>query len=91
MNKQKLIEKLFDTGFFKTKVDAEEACELVFTSIKEEVKNGEKVSIAGFGIFQKRAVAPRVARNPKTGETVQVPAGSKVKFSVAKAFKEFIQ
>lgn len=91
MNKQKLIEKLYNTGFFKSKVDAEEACDVVFNSIKESVKNGEKVSLAGFGIFQKKIANARVGRNPKTGEAVQVPAHTKVKFSVAKAFKEFIQ
>lgn len=91
MNKIILVEKLFNTGIFKTKVDAEEACDLVFQSIKEAVKKGDKVSIGGFGIFQKKIANSRTARNPKTGEKVQVPACSKVKFSVGKAFKEFIQ
>jgi len=91
MNKQKLIEELYSKGFFNTKTDAENACDFVFDSIKESVKKGEKVSIAGFGIFQKKVAGPRTARNPKTGEKVQVPACSKVKFSVGKTFKEFIQ
>lgn len=91
MNKVQLIDKLFNTGIFKTKVEAEEACDLVFQSIKEAVKNGDKVSIGGFGIFQKKIANARTARNPKTGESVQVPSCAKVKFSVGKAFKEFIQ
>lgn len=91
MNKLALIETLYNSGIFKTKMDAEEACDLVFQSIKEAVKNGDKVSIGGFGIFQKKIANARTARNPKTGEVVQVPSCSKVKFSVGKAFKEFIQ
>lgn len=91
MNKQALIEKIFESGLCTTKTNAEEVCNIVFDSIKESVKNGDKVSIAGFGIFQKKVAGPRTARNPKTGEKVQVPACSKVKFSVGKTFKEFIQ
>lgn len=91
MNKQKLIEEIYSKGLCSTKVDAEAVCDFVFDSIKESVKKGEKVSIGGFGIFQKKFANARTARNPKTGETVKVEACAKVKFSVGKAFKEFIQ
>lgn len=91
MNKVQLIEKLFATGSFSTKSAAEEACDLVFDSIKEAVKKGEKVSIGGFGIFSKKHANARTARNPKTGESVQVAAHSKVKFQVAKSFKDSVK
>ena len=73
MNKQALVEKIVESGLCATKINAEEVCNLVFDSIKEAVKNGDKVSIAGLVSFKKKVVGPRTARNPKTGEKVQVP------------------
>lgn len=89
MNKQDLAQKLSD-HISVSKAEAERIVEFVFDSIKESVSEGDKVSIAGFGIFNKKISAPRVARNPKTGEKVDVPATSKVKFSVGKTFKQLL-
>lgn len=89
MNKQDLAQKLSDQ-FSVSKAEGERIVDFVFDSIKESVSEGDKVSIAGFGIFNKKISAPRVARNPKTGEKVDVPATSKVKFSAGKVFKEFL-
>ena len=47
---------------------------------------GEKVSVPGFGAFIKQEKPAHTARNPKTGEPVQVPASKKVKFKVSKEF-----
>lgn len=89
MNKQEIVEKL-SKEFPYSKAELERINDFIFDSIKEAVGNGDKVSIAGFGIFNKKVSAPRLARNPKTGEKVKVPATSKVKFSAGKVFKEFL-
>jgi DNA-binding protein HU-beta len=60
----------------------------VFDAIKAEVKNGGKVDIYGFGSFQAAERSARTARNPQTGETIQVAAKKAVKFKASKNFKD---
>lgn len=60
----------------------------VFDAIKAEVKNGGKVDIYGFGSFQIAERSARTARNPQTGETIQVAAKKAVKFKASKNFKD---
>jgi len=62
----------------------------VFETIKKEVAAGEKVDIAGFGSFSVADRAARTARNPQTGETIQVAAKKAVKFKVSKTFKDAV-
>jgi len=90
MNKATLVEN-YHSKFGGTKADAESAIDFVFDSIKEAILAGEKVSLAGFGIFTKKEVKARTARNPRTGELVEVASHSKVKFAVAKAFKDAVK
>lgn len=89
MNKASLVEKIQDdTG--TTRSEAERVVELLFDSIIEEVKKGETVSIAGFGIFEAKERAARMGRNPKTGEAIQIKASVSPKFRAAKAFKDSV-
>ena len=89
MNKANLVEKIQDdTG--NTRSEAERIVETVFNTIIDEVKKGETVSIAGFGIFEARERAARTGRNPKTGETIQIKASVSPKFRAAKAFKDAV-
>jgi DNA-binding protein HU-beta len=60
-------------------------------AIVSELKNGGEVSIAGLGIFKTKTRAARTARNPRTGETVQVPTMRVPKFQPAKALKEAVK
>ena len=66
----------------------DKALKSVFEAIKNEVASGNKVDIAGFGSFQIADRAARTARNPKTGEAIQVAAKKAVKFKVSKTFKD---
>lgn len=91
MNKADLSAKVFDSGLVQTKVAAENVVELIIESVRESVRNGDKVSIAGLGIFQKKEVKAREARNPRTGETVKVAQHGKVKFTPAKSFKDLVK
>lgn len=90
MNKQALIEAVHET-LGDTKASAERAVDTVFNSIVETIKKGEEVSIAGFGIFSAKERAARTARNPRTGETIQVPAMRVPKFRAAKALKDAVK
>lgn len=89
MNKANLVEKIQDdTG--STRSEAERIVETIFDCIIDEVKQGETVSIAGFGIFEAKERAARTGRNPKTGETIQIKASTSPKFRAAKAFKDAV-
>ena len=70
-----------------TKVQAEQAVDTVINSIIDSLKKGDEVSIAGLGIFSVKERAARDARNPRTGETIKVPAMKVPKFRAAKALK----
>jgi len=90
MNKQAIVEAV--NGVLNTtKVQAEQIVDKVFDSIVASLKKGEEVSIAGLGIFSVKARAARDARNPRTGETVKVPAMNVPKFRAAKALKDAVK
>lgn len=74
-----------------TKVQAEEVVDVVLNSIVNTLKKGEEVSIAGLGIFSVKQRAARQARNPRTGETIQVAAMKVPKFRAAKALKDAVK
>ena len=60
----------------------------IFESIKEALVRGEKIEIRGFGNFKPKNRRPRRARNPKTGEKVEVPEKRVLHFKVGKALRE---
>lgn len=74
-----------------TKVQAEQAVDCVVDSIVKTLKGGGEVSIAGLGIFSVKARAARQARNPRTGESISVPAMKVPKFRAAKALKDAVR
>lgn len=90
MNKANLVEKV-QSVLGGTKADAERAVETVFDTITDAMKGGDEVSVAGFGIFAAKRRAARTARNPRTGESVDVPAMNVPKFRPAKALKEAVK
>ncbi|MEX0910289.1 MAG: HU family DNA-binding protein [Candidatus Paceibacterota bacterium] len=90
MNKQALIEKVTES-IGGTKTSAEKAVDTIIESIVATLKQGNEVSIAGLGIFSTKDRAARTARNPRTGDTVQVPAMRVPKFRAAKALKDAVK
>ena len=74
-----------------TKADSERAVDALIDTIVNTLKEGGEVSIAGLGIFSTKQRAARTARNPKTGEPVQVPAMRVARFRAAKALKEAVR
>jgi len=90
MNKADIINKVHD-ALGGTKVDAEKAVETMIDSIVESLKYGNEVSIAGLGIFSAKMRNARTARNPRTGESIEVPAMRVPKFRAAKALKDAVR
>jgi DNA-binding protein HU-beta len=90
MNKQALAEWVHGK-LGGTKVQAEEVVDGLFEAVVGTLKKGGEVSIAGFGIFSVKQRAARMARNPKTGEQVKVPATKVPKFRAAKALKDAVK
>jgi nucleoid DNA-binding protein len=90
MNKAAIVEAVH-AKLGGTKVAAEEAVDTMIVSIVESLKNGQEVSIAGLGIFSAKDRAARTARNPRTGESIQIPAMRVPKFRAAKALKEAVK
>lgn len=88
MTKSVLIEKVAEKVEGLTKNQTEIVVETVFESIKKALMQGEKIEIRGFGNFRLKTRNPRKARNPKTGETVEVPGKKVLYFKVGKALKE---
>jgi len=74
-----------------TKVQAEQAVETMISSIVESLKKESEVSIAGLGIFAVKQRKARKARNPRTGEMVDVAAMKVPKFRAAKALKDAVK
>jgi DNA-binding protein HU-beta len=73
-----------------TKSGAEEIMESMLDAITKTLRRGDEVSIAGLGAFSTKIRKARTARNPKTGEKVEVAATRVVKFRVAKALKDIV-
>lgn len=74
-----------------TKVQAEEVVETIIDTVVNALKKGDEVSIAGLGIFSTKMRPARTGRNPRTGETIQVPAMRTPKFRAAKALKDSVK
>lgn len=90
MNKQSIVDAVH-AKLNGTKVQAEEVVDLVIESIVSTLKKGGEVSIAGLGIFSTKTRAARQARNPRTGESISVPAMRVPKFRAAKALKDSVK
>lgn len=75
-------------GGAKTKADA--MVDGIIESIANALAKDEKVTIAGLGILRTQNRQARVARNPKTGEQVQVPAAVVVKFRPSQTLKDLL-
>lgn len=90
MNKMAIVDAVHQ-ALGGTKSQAEQAVEVVIDSIVSTLKKGDEVSIAGLGIFSVKKRAARVARNPRTGAAVNVPAMNVPKFRAAKALKDTVR
>ncbi|MCS7253963.1 MAG: HU family DNA-binding protein [Armatimonadota bacterium] len=92
MNKSDIIKAVAEAVGLK-RADASKAVDTVFSCITQALSGRKKepVNIAGFGIFKVRKTKKRTARNPQTGEPIEIPARTVPVFRPAKAFKEAVQ
>ena len=89
MNKTELIAAVAEkTGL--TKKDAERVVSATFETITATLEKGEKVQVFGFGNFEVKAREARVGRNPRTKETIEIPASKLPTFMASKALKDAI-
>lgn len=89
MNKAELTAAIVKkTGF--TKKNAEKALGTVTEVIAEALAAGEKVQVVGFGSFEVRNRPARVARNPRTGEQIEIAASKAPVFKAGKALKDSV-
>jgi len=70
---------------------AKESVNVVFATITDAMKRGEKVVITGFGTFMVRKRASRKGRNPQTGAEIQIPATKTPGFTAGKTIKRLIK
>lgn len=88
MTKSVIIDKVTEEAKGLTRKQTEIIIETVFDGIKVALLQGEKVEIRGFGNFRLKHRNQRKARNPKTGETVEVPQKRIIYFKVGKALRD---
>ncbi len=67
-----------------TKVKAVDAVEAVFAAMKQAMKNGERIELRGFGVFQVKPRKKGIGRNPRTGREVRIPPGKTIRFKPGK-------
>lgn len=89
MNKAELIDVIATrTGL--TKSYAERALYEALYAITKAMRNGEDVTLQGFGTFSVKTRQARTGRNPQTGEPIEIPASQYVSFKPGKALKESV-
>ena len=89
MNKNELITKIAaETGL--SKKDSEKALTAAVDAIAEALVAGDKVQLVGFGAFEVKTRAARTGRNPKTKETIEIPASKIPQFKAGKALKDAV-
>lgn len=88
MTKSELIGKLTEENNYLNKRDAELVVNLIFNNISDALAQGDRVEIRGFGSFSVRERDAREARNPKSGEIVQIPDRKTPFFKTGKELRE---
>ncbi|MHC5747957.1 MAG: HU family DNA-binding protein [Nostoc sp.] len=87
MNKGELVDAVA-AKVNVTKKQADEIISAFLSIVTEAVADGEKVTLIGFGSFERRDRSEREGRNPKTNEPMTIPATKVPAFSAGKLFKE---
>ncbi len=89
MNKNDLVAAVADSAGL-SKADSAKAVDAVFDSITSSLKGGDEVRLVGFGTFSVANRAASEGRNPRTGETIKIPASKQPKFKAGKGLKDAV-
>lgn len=90
MDKSELIQAIADEAEL-SKHDAAEFVDAFISVVTQELKDGNDVTLVGFGVFHVSERAERQGRNPQTGETLTIPATKKPGFRPGKPLKEAVK
>jgi DNA-binding protein HU-beta len=89
LNKKELIDSVADNSGESKRV-VSTVVDTFIDQVQRQVKKGERVSLPGFGTFERRNRAARTARNPRTGEEIKVKATKVPAFKPGASFKDFV-
>ena len=89
MNKTELIAEVANKAGL-TKVQAEAAVNAVIDSMTDALAGGDKIQLFGFGTFEVKDLKARVGINPRTKETMEIPASKRTVFSAGKKLKDAV-
>ncbi|MBQ1437077.1 MAG: HU family DNA-binding protein [Ruminococcus sp.] len=89
MKKTELIAAIAEQSGL-TKKDAEAALNATLDTITKAVAEGDKIQLTGFGTFEQRQRNARTGVDPRTGNSIEIPASKVPAFKAGKAFKDFV-
>lgn len=89
MNKAELIDAIAESADI-SKAAATRAVDTMIDQITQTLKKGDQVTLVGFGTFTVKSRAARTGRNPRTGETINIPASNNPTFKAGKALKDAV-
>ena len=90
MNKAQLIDRVAEEAK-TTKAQSAALLDAALEIIQQAVSNGEDVKLVGFGTFSAGVRKSRMGRNPKTGETVDIPSAKVPRFKAGKEFRDLLK
>ncbi len=89
MNKAELISEVARRTDVD-RLDVARVVDAVLVSVRDAVARGQRVSLSGFGSFERQRRNPRIGRNPRTGEPVRIPARNMPSFSPGTGYKQAV-
>jgi DNA-binding protein HU-beta len=90
MNKQELIDAISKESKL-SKATSKKALESLTKTVKKTLKKGDKVILVGYGTFSVVKRAARMGKNPRTGQTIKIPAKKAVKFKAGAELAKSVQ
>lgn len=90
MTKKEIVTRIADQTDIK-QIDVKKVVQMTLDIIIESLTKGETVELRNFGIFKVKSRKPRLGRNPKTGEGVEIPAKKAVTFKAGLVMKEKVK
>ena len=85
------LAKDFAQKFSVPQTQGKVAVQFVFESVQKRLAAGEDVAVRGFGVFKTKPMGERTIKNPRTGESVNLPASTRVLFTVGSDLKETVK